>query len=140
MVRHNWVRTLSASGGSRRLMKMTPSIMSPTAAVNGLSERRTATTPPSLSRERLMLRLTPTMRGGLRNPGTTRSSSAARWANTLAAAVNFVVADGVIETYCQKGVAHSPLLRHSRDLSLLRRGYRTQPVATGRHFGTWRSH
>ena len=75
IVRHNCVRTRSASGGSRRLMQMTPSIMSPMAAVNGRSEMRTATTPPSLSRERRMLRLTPTMRGGLRKPGTTRSSS-----------------------------------------------------------------
>jgi hypothetical protein len=54
--------------------------------------------------------------------------------------VNFVVVEGPMDTYCQKGVARSPLLRHSRDLSLLRRGYRTQPVTTGRHFGTRRTH
>ena len=70
---------------------MTPSIMSPMAAVKGRPDSRTATTPPSPDAARFRVRLTPTMRGGLRNPGTTRSSSAALWASTRAAAVNFVV-------------------------------------------------
>ena len=86
---------------------MTPSIMSPSAEVKGRSASRTATTPPSPSRERRIVLLTPTMRGGLRKPGTTKPSSPARCANTRAAAVNFIVADGVMDTSCQKGVPAS---------------------------------
>jgi len=85
MDRHNMVRTRSASGGVRLFNTTTPSIMSLTAAVNGRSVRRTATTPPIPPGARRTVRSTPTTRGGHRKPGTIRPAACTASERTRAA-------------------------------------------------------
>ncbi len=67
---HSSVRTRSACGGTSRLARTTPSIMSATTAGHGRPFTCTATTAPADVRR--ILRCAPTTRGGQRNPGATK--------------------------------------------------------------------
>ena len=105
---HNAARTMSDSGGRSSFTTMTPSIMSARTAAMGRPLTATATTPPPGRRR--TVRCTPTMRGGVRNPGAMRPKRPATAPRRLAALtkVALFIPRSATRTWCHRGVTRRP--------------------------------